>query len=165
MNWEVFNYDKVYVFSVSYAQIFEANPEEAVIKAKEIADSIAKKLHFNYDLIEIEHRNRDLHLKKCSEFSISIIDTNNDASIDFQVIPDPKITESEIADIIKSGKYLYNEVVTDITNLKSYARWWNILIMEYKLNSDEKYNMNNPNKLEKDLKLDCSWPFTDSDIS
>ena len=139
---------------ISYAQIFEVDkPEEAVIKAKEIAKSIAKIIDFNYSIIEVEHGNLGFQFKQYGDFSISMKDLIGGMSLILQVVPNPGIAYERIDAVIKSGSRSGNfdrdEIAADIANLKLYAdKVWNRLINMFYLTKDELYSLENPDKLQ-----------------
>ena len=142
-------------YMISYAQIFEVDkPEEAVIKAKEIAKSIAKIIDFDYDKIEVANGDLGFQFKQHGEFSISMRDTIGDMTLMFQVVPGPMITYWRISDTIKSGNFVRDEVAADIANLNSYAdKVWNRLIDNFHLMRDELYSTANSDRLEIALDL------------
>ena len=141
-------------YKISYAQIFEVDkPEEAVIKAKDLAISIAKIIDFNYTIIEVEHGNLGFQFKQYGDFSISMKDIIGGMSLIFQVVPNPGIAYERIDADIKSGSrsghFEHDEVAADIANLKLYAdKVWNRLITIFYLTSDELYSFENADKLQ-----------------
>lgn len=146
---------------ISYAQIFEVDkPEEAVIKAKDLAISIAKIIDFNYTIIEVEHGNLDFQFKQYGDFSISMKDIIGGRSLILQVVPNPGIAYERIDAVIKSGSRSGNfdrdEIAADIANLKLYAdKVWNRLITIFYLTSDELYSLENSDK----LKIALEWGY------
>ena len=146
--------------NITYAQIFEVEPEEAVIKAKEIAKSIAKIINFNYTIIEVEHGNLGFQFKQYGNFSISMKDLIGGMSLILQIVPNPGIAYERIVADIKSGSrsghFEHDEVAADIANLKLYAdKVWNRLITIFYLTSDELYSLENADKLQIALEWGC----------